>query len=88
MYDNKKIVMTCSFSTSRNDNNSSAFVTGCNSFRIENIKNKIPWKVRFSYIRSIQINEAKTAKFRKTPAERMIQNRKGLHQKFNVGWKI
>jgi hypothetical protein len=87
MYDNKKNVMTCSFITSRKDNNSSAFVTGCDSFRIENIKNKIPWKVRFTYIRSIDINEDKTARFRKTPAERMIQNLKGLHQKFNVGSK-
>ena len=33
----------------RNYNNSSAFVTGGDKLRIENIKNKIPWKVRFSY---------------------------------------
>ena len=78
MYDNKKNVMKCSFSTSRNDNISSAFITGCNRFRIENIKNKIPWKVRFPYIRSIDINEAKTIKFRKTPAECVIQNLKLL----------
>jgi hypothetical protein len=62
MYDIKKNVIKCSFSISKNDNISSAFVTGCDRFRIENIKNKIPWKVRFSYIRPIDINEANTAK--------------------------
>ena len=41
IYENKKNVMTYSFCTSRNNNNSSAFVTGCDIFRIENIKNKI-----------------------------------------------
>jgi hypothetical protein len=37
MYENKKDVMTCSFCTSRNDNDSSAFVTGCDSYRIEKL---------------------------------------------------
>ena len=32
----------------------------------------------YFYIRSIDINEAKTAKFRKTPPERVIQNLKLL----------
>jgi hypothetical protein len=57
MYDTKKNVMTCSFCTSMNDNDSSACVTQCDSFKIKNIKNKIPRKVRFSYIRSIDINK-------------------------------
>jgi hypothetical protein len=38
MFDNKKNVMKCSFSTSRNDNISGTFVTGCDELRIENIQ--------------------------------------------------
>ena len=79
MYENKnKNVMTCSFCTSRNDNKSSAFVTGCDSFRIENIQNKIPWKFWFSYIRFIDIKEVNTAQSRTTPVERVIQNLKSV----------